>query len=70
MFLPVRNKEFMCVFDVCVMSVCGRRWWREGAVVMCVLLLMSHDFPALAALQNVLALARCLFFSSSCLDLH
>lgn len=31
-------------------------------MVMCALLLMSHDFPALATLQNVLALARCCSF--------
>lgn len=36
----------MCAFDVCV---CVCVWAAaEGAVEMCALLLMTHDFPALS----------------------
>lgn len=52
-----------CVCDGCVWAVV------EG-VVMCMLLLMSHDFPVFSTLQNVPILARemsneCFFSSSS-----
>lgn len=64
---PCYKKGFMCVFDVCVCVWCLCVGGGGGGV-MCLLLLMSHDFPVLTTLQNVSVLAsemrnECLFFT-------
>lgn len=61
----------MYVFDVCA---CVRArdacvWAAEKGSVMCLLLLMSHDFPAFTTLQNVSVLASEIRNQSSFLNL-
>lgn len=58
--------EFMCVFDVCL---CVCLCVGEGGV-MCLLLLMSHDFPVFSTLQNVTAKPKMRVKRWNCLELN